>query len=58
MRIDRASLRFLDVDALRDFLADAGFLIEAQYGDWLREPLAPTSAEIVTIARTGDLRRS
>ena len=52
LRVDRASLRFLDVDALRDFLAEAGFLIEAQYGSWLREPLASTSPEIVTIART------
>ena len=51
LRVDRASLRFLDVEALRDFLADAGFLIETQYGGWLREPLAPTSPEIVTIAR-------
>jgi SAM-dependent methyltransferase len=51
LRVDRASLRFLGVDPLRDFLADAGFLIEAQYGGWLREPLAPTSPEIVTIAR-------
>jgi SAM-dependent methyltransferase len=52
LRVDRASLRFLDVDALRDFLADAGFLIETQYGDWLREPLTATSPEIITIART------
>lgn len=52
LRVDRASLRFLDVDALGDFLADAGFTIEVQYGGWLREPLEPTSPEIVTIART------
>jgi hypothetical protein len=51
LRVDRASLRFLDVDALGDFLANAGFVIEAQYGGWLREPLAPASPEIVTVAR-------
>ena len=51
VRVDRATLRFLGVDALGDFLANAGFLIEAQYGDWLREPLVPASPEIVTVAR-------
>ena len=49
--IDRASLRFLDVDTLAAFLADAGFEVEAQFGGWLREPLGQTSPEIVTIAR-------
>ena len=52
LRVDRASLRFLDLDALRAFLADAGFMIEVQYGGWSREPLDSTSAEIITIART------
>jgi hypothetical protein len=52
LRVDRASLRFLDVDALGDFLAEAGFVIEVQYGGWLREPLEPASPEIVTIARS------
>jgi SAM-dependent methyltransferase len=51
LRVDRASLRFLDVDALAGFLADAGFEIEAQYGSWSREPLAAASPEIVTLAR-------
>jgi SAM-dependent methyltransferase len=52
LRVDLASLRFLDIDALRDYVGGAGFQIEAQYGGWLREPLAPTSPEIVTITRT------
>jgi SAM-dependent methyltransferase len=51
LRADRASLRFLDVPALGDFLADAGFTIEAQYGDWRRGPVKATSREIITIAR-------
>lgn len=51
LRMDRASLRFLDVGALADFLVDAGFEIEAQYGGWLGEPLGPASPEIVTLAR-------
>lgn len=51
LRVDRASLRFLDVDTLAGFLADAGFGIEAQYGGWFREPLDSTSPEIITVAR-------
>ncbi|MFC1402924.1 MULTISPECIES: class I SAM-dependent methyltransferase [Streptacidiphilus] len=51
LRVDRTSLRFLDVPTLADFLAEAGFAIEAQYGDWHRGPLTGTSREIVTVAR-------
>lgn len=51
LRVDRASLRFLGVDTLAGFLADAGFEIEAQYGGWFREPLDPTSPEIITVAQ-------
>jgi SAM-dependent methyltransferase len=51
LRVDRASLRFLDVPALGVFLAGAGFVIEAQYGDWHRGPITDASREIVTIAR-------
>ena len=51
LRVDRASLRFLDTDSLAGFLDEAGFEIEAQYGGWLREPLEPASPEIITIAR-------
>jgi SAM-dependent methyltransferase len=51
LRVDRASLRFLDVAALAAFLAGAGFAVEAQYGDWRRGPVTDGSREIVTIAR-------
>lgn len=51
LRVDRTSLRFLDVPALGEFLAGAGFAIEAQYGDWQRGPITGASREIVTIAR-------
>ena len=51
VRVDRASLRFLDADALGDFLTDAGLLIDVQYGGWFGEPLESTSAEIITLAR-------
>ncbi|GIG00494.1 class I SAM-dependent methyltransferase [Catellatospora citrea] len=53
LRVDRSRLRFLDVPALGAFLAEAGFVIEAQYGDWQRGPVTGTSGEIVTIARRG-----
>ncbi|MEV0914210.1 class I SAM-dependent methyltransferase [Streptomyces sp. NPDC049967] len=51
LRIDRASLRFLGVAELNMFLAEAGFEIEAQHGDWNREPVTASSHEIITIAR-------
>jgi SAM-dependent methyltransferase len=51
LRIDRGSLRFLDVAALAAFLAEAGFAVEAQYGDWQRGPITGASREIVTVAR-------
>ena len=50
LRVDRATLRFLGVDELDGFLGDAGFLVEARYGGWEREPLADDSAEIVIVA--------
>jgi hypothetical protein len=51
LRVDRASVRFLDVETLTHYLADIGFEIEAQYGDWLREPFSAASPEIITVAR-------
>lgn len=51
LRVDSESLRFLEVRALNALLADAGFEIEAQYGDWDREPITAASREIITIAR-------
>jgi SAM-dependent methyltransferase len=51
LRVDRASLRFLDVPALVAFLTEAGFTIEDQYGDWCRGPITETSREIITVAR-------
>jgi SAM-dependent methyltransferase len=44
-------LRFLDAATLSSFLADAGLAIEAQFGDWSRQPLTEASPEIITIAR-------
>ncbi|MFI6815417.1 class I SAM-dependent methyltransferase [Nonomuraea sp. NPDC050328] len=50
-RVDRTSLRFMDVATLNGFLTEAGFEIEAQYGDWRRGPITEESREIVTLAR-------
>lgn len=52
LRVDRAPLRFLDVDTLAAFLDDVGFRIEAQYGDWSGAPPSRASPEIITIARS------
>jgi len=51
LREDPGRLRFLDVEPLNAFLAEAGFEVEAQYGDWRRGPITVESTEIVTIAR-------
>ncbi len=47
----QSALRFLDAEALATFVSDAGLVIEEQYGDWDRTPLADTSPEIITIVR-------
>lgn len=49
LRVDRASLRFLDVETLVGFLGEAGFAIDARYGDWSRGPLTATSENIVVV---------
>jgi SAM-dependent methyltransferase len=51
LRVDRASLRFLDRDGLTNHLVEAGFTADAQYGGWSRETLTKKSREIVTFAR-------
>ncbi len=50
-RESHGRLRFLDAAAVAACLTAAGFEIEEQYGDWDRQPLTPTSPEIITIAR-------
>ncbi len=51
LRVDRASLRFLNVEGLDRFLDGAGFEVAARFGDWSRSPLTSTSDNIVTVAR-------
>ncbi|MFS8103173.1 class I SAM-dependent methyltransferase [Lentzea alba] len=47
---DRASLRFLEVGVLNEFLVEAGFVVEGQYGDWQGGPITGESVSIVTVA--------
>ena len=51
LRVDRGSLRFLDVEGIDAFLGVAGFEVEARHGDWSRGPLTGSSDNIVTVAR-------
>ena len=43
----RSVLRFLDAATLSQFLTQAGFIIEHQFGAWNRSPVVDTSLEIV-----------
>jgi SAM-dependent methyltransferase len=47
----RSTLCFLGLDALSEFLADAGMDVVEQFGDWDRSPLTDSSPEIITVAR-------
>ncbi|MFI5521012.1 class I SAM-dependent methyltransferase [Streptomyces platensis] len=51
LRVDRTRLRFLTEEVLDKFLADAGFMAEARYGDWDGGPVTGRSREIITLAR-------
>ncbi|GGW32229.1 methyltransferase [Streptomyces lucensis JCM 4490] len=50
-RVSHSVLRFLDAEALKGFLTEAGLTVVEQYGDWRRGPLTPAAPEIVTVAR-------
>jgi ubiquinone/menaquinone biosynthesis C-methylase UbiE len=50
LRVDRSTLRFLDVETLDRFLTEAGFAVEARYGGWTHGPYGSLSDEIVTVA--------
>ncbi|MEO5756935.1 MAG: methyltransferase domain-containing protein [Mesorhizobium sp.] len=47
----QSTLRFLDMDALRKLLGDAGLVMEQQFGDFDASPLTPASPEIITFAK-------
>jgi len=53
-QVSHSTLRLLDIAAVSSFVADAGLVIEEQFGDWDRQPLTDTSPEIITIARRAD----
>ncbi|MET9634173.1 class I SAM-dependent methyltransferase [Lentzea sp. NPDC006480] len=52
IRKDRAAMRFVEVEELNGFLAEAGFRVEGQFGDWKRGPITALSRSVVTVAAT------
>lgn len=50
-QVSHSTLRFLDAVRLTSFLADAGLVIEQQFGDWDHSPVSVASPELITIAR-------
>ncbi len=50
-RVSHSTLRFIGKADLDAALAQAGLVLEAQFGDWDESPLTETSPEIITIAR-------
>jgi hypothetical protein len=50
-RVSRSTLRFLDARSLARCIADAGLVIEDQFGDWTGNPLTDVSPEFITIAK-------
>ena len=51
--VSHSTLRFLDAEALAAFLAEADLMIEERFGSFERQPLTPTSPEIITVSRPG-----
>ncbi|WP_410639519.1 class I SAM-dependent methyltransferase [Amycolatopsis sp. lyj-346] len=50
-KYSESTLRFLDVPSLNAFVAEAGLVVDEQYGDWDRSPVTATSPEIITLVR-------
>ena len=50
-QVSRSTRRFLELNELQIFLADAALLIEDQFGDFQSGLLGPSSPEIITLAR-------
>jgi SAM-dependent methyltransferase len=51
LHVGRGKLRFVDLPTLLSWLARAGFLVEAQYGDFSGSPITPVSRSIIISAR-------
>jgi len=47
----QSTLRFVSMETLARLLGEAGYRIEAQFGDWDASPLTAASTEIITFAR-------
>jgi SAM-dependent methyltransferase len=46
-----SQLRFRNQEELAKSLADAGFVVNQEYGDWDRRPVSPTAREIIIVAQ-------
>ena len=46
-----STLLVLGADRLLEFLGEAGFVVEEEFGNWDRRPLADESPEVITLAR-------
>ncbi|TVT55428.1 class I SAM-dependent methyltransferase [Amycolatopsis rhizosphaerae] len=53
-RFSRTTLRFVTPGEVTDFLAEAGLVVERQFGDFSGGPLTATSPEIITVARRAE----
>jgi SAM-dependent methyltransferase len=47
----KIALRYIAIEELNRRLAEHGFTIVAQYGDWGHAPYLPSSSEIITVSR-------
>ncbi len=55
--VSPTKLRFRTERELTQSLADAGFAVEREYGDWDRRPVGPTTRELIVVAATADVER-
>jgi hypothetical protein len=51
LHVGHGKLRFLDPSTLNGLLKEAGFAVEAQFGDFKRGPITSESRTIMTVAR-------
>jgi SAM-dependent methyltransferase len=52
------ALRYIGVEDLNRRLAEHGFTVVAQYGEWAKTPCAPASPEIITVCRRDGVRET
>ena len=48
---ETSSLRYVELDHLKDMLAQHGFEVVEQWGNWQKEPIADDQPEYILICR-------